>query len=87
MPRFLGGPIKRGRGRSVLGDAMASDGGREIGERRRRDRLAAALRENLKRRKVQQRGRADGVGAASGRSPDDQAAPGASPPPSGNGEG
>ena len=37
---------------------MASDNGREIGEKRRRDRLAASLRENLKRRKIQQRGRA-----------------------------
>jgi hypothetical protein len=64
---------------------MASDGGREIGERRRRDRLAAALRENLKRRKAQQRGRA--VGAAPRRSPDDQTAPDASPPHPGNGEG
>jgi len=36
---------------------MASDGGREIGEKRRRERLAASLRENLKRRKAQQRGR------------------------------
>ena len=37
---------------------MASDNGREIGEKRRRDRLAASLRENLKRRKSQQKGRA-----------------------------
>jgi hypothetical protein len=37
---------------------MASDNGREIAEKRRRDRLAASLRENLKRRKTQQRGRA-----------------------------
>jgi hypothetical protein len=66
---------------------MASDGGREIGERRRRDRLAAALRENLKRRKAQQRGRAHGVGAAARRSPDDQAAPDAAPPHAGDGEG
>ncbi len=36
---------------------MIRDDGREIGERRRRERLAAALRENLKRRKVQRRGR------------------------------
>jgi len=36
---------------------MTGDDGREIGERRRRERLAAALRENLKRRKVQRRGR------------------------------
>jgi hypothetical protein len=37
---------------------MAGDNGREIGEKRRRDRLAASLRENLKRRKSQQKGRA-----------------------------
>ena len=42
---------------------MASDNGREIGEKRRRDRLAASLRENLKRRKSQQRGRAIENGA------------------------
>jgi hypothetical protein len=36
---------------------MASDNGREIAEKRRRERLAASLRENLKRRKAQQRGR------------------------------
>jgi hypothetical protein len=38
--------------------AMGRDEGREVGEKRRRERLAAALRENLKRRKAQQRGRA-----------------------------
>ncbi len=37
---------------------MNRDDGRETGERRRRERLAAALRENLKRRKAQRRGRA-----------------------------
>jgi hypothetical protein len=37
---------------------MASDNGREIGEQRRRERLAKSLRENLKKRKKQQRGRA-----------------------------
>ena len=37
---------------------MGQDDGREVGEKRRRERLAAALRENLKRRKAQQRGRA-----------------------------
>lgn len=36
---------------------MTRDDGREIGERRRRERLAAALRENLKRRKAQRRAR------------------------------
>jgi hypothetical protein len=39
---------------------MASDGGRETAEKRRRERLAASLRENLKRRKPQQRCRAAG---------------------------
>ncbi len=48
------------------GNAMESDNGRETGEKRRRDRLAAALRENLKRRKAQQRGRARDAG----RTPD-----------------
>ena len=38
---------------------MTRDDGREIGERRRRERLAAALRENLKRRKAQRRARAE----------------------------
>ena len=42
------------RGASASRDAMASDNGREVGEKRRRDRLAASLRENLKRRKIQQ---------------------------------
>ncbi len=37
---------------------MTRDDGREIGDSRRRERLAAALRENLKRRKAQRRGRA-----------------------------
>jgi hypothetical protein len=37
---------------------MAGDDGREVGQKRRRDRLAASLRENLKRRKSQQKGRA-----------------------------
>jgi hypothetical protein len=36
---------------------MTRDEGREIGRKRRRERLAAALRENLKRRKDQRRGR------------------------------
>lgn len=44
---------------------MTRDDGREVGEKRRRDRLAAALRENLKRRKAQQRGRAAANQAAS----------------------
>lgn len=37
---------------------MSRDEGREVGEKRRRERLAAALRENLKRRKAQHRERA-----------------------------
>jgi hypothetical protein len=41
---------------------MASEQGREGQAEARRKRLASALRENLKRRKVQQRGR--GVAAA-----------------------
>ena len=35
---------------------MGANGEREIQERKRRERLAASLRENLKRRKAQQRG-------------------------------
>ena len=52
---------------------MASDNGREVGEMRRRDRLAASLRENLKRRKIQQRGRAIENGGGGRRSADNQA--------------
>jgi hypothetical protein len=44
---------------------MASDNGRETGERRRRERLAASLRENLKRRKAQRRARAGNAAVAS----------------------
>jgi len=51
-------------------DAMGSDNGRDVGEQRRHDRLAAALRENLKRRKAQQRGRTSDAGAATGRPAD-----------------
>ena len=51
---------------------MASDDGREIAERRRRDRLAASLRENLKRRKAQQRGRAGAVAPNPEGSPEGQ---------------
>jgi hypothetical protein len=58
---------------------MGSDDGRQVGEKRRRDRLAAALRENLKRRKAQQRGRTNGAGAPAGRPADES-------PPSGNRE-
>ena len=53
---------------------MASDDGRETGEKRRRDRLAASLRENLKRRKAQQRGRAISKDAAGHRLASVQAA-------------
>jgi uncharacterized membrane protein len=37
---------------------MSANVEREAQERKRRERLAASLRENLKRRKAQQRGRA-----------------------------
>ena len=37
---------------------MSGNAEREAQERKRRERLAASLRENLKRRKAQQRGRA-----------------------------
>jgi hypothetical protein len=37
---------------------MTASAEREATERKRRERLAASLRENLKRRKAQQRGRA-----------------------------
>ena len=36
---------------------MASDGGRDIARKRRKERLEEALRANLKQRKTQQRGR------------------------------
>ena len=36
---------------------MASDGGRDIARKRRKARLEAALRANLKQRKAQHRGR------------------------------
>ncbi|HEY1941706.1 MAG TPA: hypothetical protein VGH40_06230 [Roseiarcus sp.] len=48
---------------------MSRDGARELEEKRRRERLAAALRENLKRRKAQQRGRAVKQETASDESP------------------
>ena len=41
---------------------MSANLEREAQERRRRERLAASLRENLKRRKAQQRGRAGKYG-------------------------
>jgi hypothetical protein len=42
---------------------------REAQERKRRERLAASLRENLKRRKAQQRGRAGQDAPAPGDAP------------------
>ena len=42
---------------------MTANVEREIAERKRRERLAASLGENLKRRKAQQRGRATRGGA------------------------
>ena len=49
---------------------MGANGEREIQERRRRERLAASLRENLKRRKAQQRQRAAGAPSAEPSNPD-----------------
>jgi hypothetical protein len=47
---------------------MASEKGRDSeAETRRRQRLAAALRENLKRRKAQQRGREAVTASSAGR--------------------
>jgi hypothetical protein len=46
----------------AAGDAMAGDGGRAIAEKRRKERLEAALRANLKQRKAQQRARAKAPG-------------------------
>jgi len=47
---------------------------REQQERRRRERLAASLRENLKRRKAQQRGRATREAPAPGEPPSETSA-------------
>jgi hypothetical protein len=63
---------------------MAGDHGREIGEKRRRDRLAASLRENLKRRKAQQQARAREIGATGDSPGNKEAASDSSPPLSGN---
>ncbi len=50
---------------------MAANVEREIAERKRLERLAASLRENLKRRKAQQRGRAaQGSAPAPGEAPE-----------------
>jgi hypothetical protein len=65
---------------------MAPDNGREIGQKRRRDRLAASLRENLKRRKVQQRGRAVENGAGDPQTVDGGAGQGSSPSAAGEPE-
>ena len=43
---------------------MASNGGREIALKRRKERLEAALRANLKRRKAQRRERLANAGLA-----------------------
>jgi hypothetical protein len=48
---------------------MAANVEREAQEQRRRERLAASLRENLKRRKAQQRGRAALDAPAVGEAP------------------
>ena len=48
---------------------MSANVEREAQERKRRERLAASLRENLKRRKAQQRGRATQDAQASGDAP------------------
>jgi hypothetical protein len=47
---------------------------REQQERRRRERLAASLRENLKRRKAQQRGRATREAPTPGEPPSETSA-------------
>ena len=49
---------------------MASDNGREIAQRRRKQRLETALRANLKQRKTQQRARLANVGAAAVKAQD-----------------
>jgi hypothetical protein len=62
---------------------MASDHGRETGEKRRRERLAAALRENLKRRKTQQRSRSISSEAEVGHSTGGETAQDHPPPSAG----
>jgi hypothetical protein len=52
---------------------MASDGGREIAEKRRKERLEAALRANLKQRKAQQRARLAKTQGASAEMNDSEA--------------
>jgi len=51
------------------GESMGANVEREAQEQRRRERLAASLRENLKRRKAQQRGRAALDAPATGEAP------------------
>ena len=75
LARLSGGPIKR-RADAASGGRDDVDSGREVGEKRRRDRLAAALRENLKRRKAQQRGRTPEAEPAISRPPDASPSPG-----------
>jgi hypothetical protein len=52
---------------------MGANVEREAQEQRRRERLAASLRENLKRRKAQQRGRAGLDAPATGEAPTPEA--------------
>jgi hypothetical protein len=52
---------------------MGANVEREAQEQRRRERLAASLRENLKRRKAQQRGRAALDAPATGGAPTPEA--------------
>ena len=49
---------------------MASDNGREIAQRRRKQRLETALRANLKQRKTQQRARLANAGVAAVKAQD-----------------
>ena len=53
---------------------MGANVEREAREQKRRERLAASLRENLKRRKAQQRGRAAQDAPATGETPAPEAA-------------
>ena len=53
-----GSPYQACPGDRSGGNTMNGDHGRATGEERRRERLSASLRDNLKRRKTQMRGRA-----------------------------
>ena len=55
---------------------MTRDDERSVKAKRRRERLAAALRENLKRRKAQSRGRAAAEEPAPAKGPPDGAVEG-----------